>query len=102
MIGERLEELRKDKGLKQSDLAKILNISASSVSAYERGISTPDDELKVQMAHFFNVSLDYLLGATDKERPLYLENDLPTEAQKEIEAFYEYIQFKYKKSPRKK
>ena len=42
MDGERLSELRKDKGLTQKDLAKILSVSENSISLYERNIITPD------------------------------------------------------------
>ena len=70
MEGERLSELRKDNGLTQRDLAEILGVSENSISLYERNINTPDDELKIKIANYFNVSLDYLLGATDKQIPL--------------------------------
>jgi len=62
MIGERLADLRKDKGLNQKDLAEVLGISLHTLSNYEREISTPDDEMKIRIARYFNVSLDYLLG----------------------------------------
>ena len=68
MEGERLSELRKDNGLTQRDLAEILGVSENSISLYERNINTPDDELKIKIANYFNVSLDYLLGATDKQK----------------------------------
>ena len=62
MIGERLADLRKDKGLNQKDLAEVLGISLHTLSNYEREISTPDDEMKIRIARYFNVSLDYLPG----------------------------------------
>ena len=103
MEGERLSELRKDNGLTQRDLAEILGVSENSISLYERNINTPDDELKIKIANYFNVSLDYLLGATDKQIPLnrnetqfiYAEN-LPSNAYKEMKTFLDYVQNKYK------
>ena len=103
MEGERLSELRKDNGLTQKDLAEILGVSENSISLYERNINTPDDELKVKIANYFNVSLNYLLGATDKQIPLnrnetqfiYAEN-LPNNAYKEMKTFLDYLQNKYK------
>ena len=103
MEGERLSELRKDNGLTQRDLAEILGVSENSISLYERNINTPDDELKIKIANYFNVSLDYLLGATDKQIPLnrnetqfiYAEN-LPSNAYKEMKTFLDYLQNKYK------
>jgi len=65
MIGERLLELRKDAGLTQDELAAILCINKHSVSAYERDKSEPPDEIKIAIARYFDVSVDYLLGLTD-------------------------------------
>ena len=43
MLGERLQELRKDHGLSQQDLADKLNVSIHTISSYERNRSVPDD-----------------------------------------------------------
>ena len=66
MIGERLLELRKDAGLTQDELAAILNINKHSISAYERDKSEPPDAIKMAMAQYFGVSVDYLVGMTSK------------------------------------
>ena len=71
MIGERLLDLRKDAGLTQDDLAAILNINKHSISSYERDKSEPPDAIKIAIAKYFNVSVDYLLGLTDSPSPLY-------------------------------
>lgn len=70
MIGERLYELRKDADLTQDDLAAILNINKHSISSYERDKSEPPDAIKMAIARYFNVSVDYLLGLTDNPQPL--------------------------------
>lgn len=70
MIGERLLELRKDAGLTQDDLAVILNINKHSISSYERDKSEPPDVIKVAIARYFDVSVDYLLGVTDDPAPV--------------------------------
>jgi Predicted transcriptional regulators len=62
--GEILSELRIDKGLTQRELSEILNISNSSISAYETGKRTPDAETIISIAKFFDVTADYLLGLT--------------------------------------
>lgn len=62
MFSNRLKTLRKKKNLKQDELASLLNISNSAISSYERGLRTPDFELLIRMAKFFEVSTDYLLG----------------------------------------
>ena len=103
MIGERLADLRKDKKLNQKELAEKLKISTYTVSSYEREKSTPDDEMKVRIAKFFNVSLDYLLGLINEERPIgggnpfYIPEDLPPQAIEEIIEYIKYIKTKYSK-----
>lgn len=102
MEGDRLSDLRKDKGLTQKQLSEILGVSENSISLYERNINTPDDELKKQIAIYFNTSLDYLLGLINEPIPLtrtpthfiFAEN-LPHNAEKEMKTFLEYIQNKY-------
>ena len=74
MIGERLAELRKDTGLNQQDLADKLGLSLSAISSYERSISSPDDDVKIKLAKMFNISLDYLIGASNDEIPLVRED----------------------------
>ncbi|MCL2081914.1 MAG: helix-turn-helix domain-containing protein [Oscillospiraceae bacterium] len=66
-FSERLAELRKDRGLNQRELAKILFVSEDMISAYERGISQMSDDTKIKLAKYFNISLDYLLGLIDDE-----------------------------------
>ena len=74
MIGERLRMLRKKKGLKQKDLAEILNIEKTKISAYEINKNTPPDDVKVVLAKYFNVSVDYLIGVIDDEVSYYDKN----------------------------
>lgn len=64
LFGGILSELREEHGLKQTDLAKILHISNSSISAYENGTRLPNVEILMAMAKYFNVTTDYLLGIT--------------------------------------
>jgi len=65
-LGKRLMELRKAKGLKQSELAERIDIGRVSVSNYELGDRTPDAEILLKFADFFEVSTDYLLGRNEK------------------------------------
>ena len=64
----RLKDLREDHDLKQSDVAKILNISQVSYGRYELGISEPTIESLIKLADFYNVSLDYLLGLSEDKK----------------------------------
>ena len=62
MIAERIKNLREQEGLTQTELAKQLNITRSSVNAWEMGISVPSTQYIVELAEIFDVSTDYLLG----------------------------------------
>ncbi len=73
----RLKDLREDHDLKQSDVAKILNISQVSYGRYELGISEPTIESLIKLADFYNVSLDYLVGRSKtKENYVLVPEDL--------------------------
>ena len=69
MLGERLAYLRRREGISQKELGKKLNISHYTISSYEKGRSEPNDEIKVRIAQYFNVSLDYLVGLKDTPDP---------------------------------
>ena len=62
MIADRIKKLRQQFGLTQSDLAKKLNITRSSVNTWELGISIPSTQYIVELAELFKVSTDYILG----------------------------------------
>lgn len=61
----RLKELRVEKGLSQFELAKKLSTSKSTISMYEQGRRTPSYEGLEEMADYFNVDMDYLMGRSD-------------------------------------
>lgn len=65
-----LKQLREDRGLSQSQLAKELGVSQSTVGNWESGAREPNFSTTQQIADFFNVSVDYLLGNTDEPRTL--------------------------------
>lgn len=62
MIADTIKLLRNARGMTQADLAKKLNITRSSVNAWEMGISVPSTTYIVELAQLFHVSTDYLLG----------------------------------------
>ena len=61
-IGEKISELRNKQNLSQQALAKCLGVTRSSVNAWEMGISFPSIEKIIDIAEFFHVTTDYLLG----------------------------------------
>lgn len=58
----RLKEVRQAKGLKAADVAERLSITKNSLSEWESGRRVPPCEKIIQLADFYNVSVDYLLG----------------------------------------
>ena len=84
----RMKELREKRGLTQNGLAMKLNVSQSTISAYEVDERSPDLEMLVTIANFFNVSLDYLIGTSDVKQQI-TTSDLTPE---ELEHLYEYRQ----------
>ena len=67
-IGPRIKSLREKKNLAQFELATILKISNSTLSQYETGARTPSDDIKIAIANYFDVSVDYLLGRDTIEK----------------------------------
>ena len=63
----RIRNLREDRDLRQSDLAKAVGIDQRTISNYETGKSNPDSYALIKLADFFNVSIDYLVGRTKSD-----------------------------------
>ena len=63
-----IRNLREDADLSQADLAKILNCSQVAYSYYEIGRRDIPTEILIQLANYYNCSVDYLLGLTNQKR----------------------------------
>lgn len=65
----RMDDLRKEKGLSQKQVAELLGVSCKTYSAYEKG----KRKIRVQqlciLADFYHTSVDYLVGYTDEREP---------------------------------
>lgn len=61
-IGKRIASLRKENGLKQDDLAEMLNVSAQAVSKWENDQTCPDISLLPQLAKILGITVDELLS----------------------------------------
>ena len=68
---ERLKDLREDKELKQSDIAKLLETNQQQISKYETGKQMMGIDKYIKLAKFYNVSLDYLAGLVDTPKKLH-------------------------------
>jgi len=61
-FGELLAELRQDNRLTQKELGEIIHVTAGTISNYENGIHPPATDKLTDLADFFHVTVDYLLG----------------------------------------
>ena len=64
----RLKEIRKAKNISQLKLAMDLNTNQNTISRYENGKREPGINELVQIADYFNISIDYLLERTDNPK----------------------------------
>ena len=70
MLGERLQYLRLEKGMTQKELSKVFKVSLKTIQFYEQNRTIPDIYLVAEIAKFFNVSCDYILGVVNTPIPL--------------------------------
>lgn len=66
-VAQRIHDLRILRGLTQADLARMLHVSKSVISAYENGIHQPPYNVLIRLSHIFGVSCDYLLGIEGRQ-----------------------------------
>lgn len=65
LFNERLKQLRTSKGVTQKQVAEFLNIQSNSVQRLEYGTARPSLDTVMNLADYFDVSLDYLVGRSD-------------------------------------
>jgi len=120
-IGDRIKKLRKQKDLKQAELAALVGVSVQVVSNWERHYTTiiPYDEIE-KLARIFKVPATFILFGEEENRQMQVNessnsykpiqdiihislnradnplSDLPPEALEEIDNFLNYIKHKYK------
>ena len=88
MIYDKIKTLREEAGYSQAQLAKKLDVTRSSVNAWEMGLSTPTTHYVVELAKLFHISTDYLLGLDNKK---YIVLD--GYSKEEIELVYNLIKY---------
>lgn len=74
-FGERVKSLRKERKMKQVDLAKILGVTERTIRNYESDEREPDLSGLNALADFFDVPLDYLTGKTEDPKGTVEDND---------------------------
>ena len=65
---QRIRDLREDRDMNQTQIAKLLNMSQTGYSKYETGENDIPTSVLIKLARFYNTSIDYLLGETDDPR----------------------------------
>ena len=65
----RIRSLREDNDLTQKEIATILNMSQTGYSKYETGENDIPTKILIDLAKYYNTSIDYLLGVTDIKEP---------------------------------
>lgn len=66
-IGQRIAELRRERGLKQEELAELATLSRISIARYEAGKIEPGAKALGRIAEALEVPADFLLGRTDED-----------------------------------
>lgn len=101
MIGEKLVELRKRRGLSQQEISDKLDVSRGTYSLWETNKRRPELDSLIAIADFYGVSVDYILGrntetaaASRFDDPML---DLPEESRKSVEEFIEFVRKKNRK-----
>ena len=96
-FNEKLRELRKERKLKQWEMADMLDTDRSTITKWETGKSKPSSDMLVMIAGIFNVSVDYLLSTTASSDEPPLEQKSPisgdglSENKKALIAFAETV-----------
>ena len=65
---KRIRDLREDRDLNQTEVAKMLGMSQTGYSKYETGENDISTRALIQLARFYQTSIDYLLGETDNPK----------------------------------
>lgn len=68
-LGLKLKALRRTQNLQSSEIAKMLKIAKSTYSGYENDKSKPNYRILIELANFYSVSVDYLLGKSNDQQP---------------------------------
>ena len=88
MIGDTIRALRERAGYSQSELARKLSVTRSSVNAWESGLSAPTAVYIIELAKLFRVSSDFILGLDHTQ-----QIDLSSLTEREVRILYELLDY---------
>ena len=86
--GQRIKELREERGLSLMALAKAIGVSDTAICKWENQIAEPKLTYIARMAEFFGCTADYLIGRTDEFGWNTSADLLSTEEQRLLECFH--------------
>jgi len=75
-FGENLKQLRKNQGLSQKDLGDALELGQTTIANYEKNIRFPAPQILVNIADYFDCSIDFLFGREDIKLPIFTNVEL--------------------------
>ena len=85
--GQRIRELREEKGISMMTLAKAIGVSDTAVCKWEKQDSEPKLSYIAKLAEYFNCSADYIIGRSD-DFGAYIQKDKPDGEEKQILSTY--------------
>lgn len=65
----RIRDLREDRDLTQKQIGQLLNMSQTGYNQYEIGKNDVPTKILIELAEFYNTSIDYILELTDEQKP---------------------------------
>ncbi|MBQ3023627.1 MAG: helix-turn-helix transcriptional regulator [Clostridia bacterium] len=65
----RLKDMREDRDLNQTEIAKLIHVHQTTYSDYERGNLNVPVSVLIKLADYYNTSIDYIVGRTDEIKP---------------------------------
>lgn len=71
IFNQRAKNLREDLDFTQEEIAELLNVSRATVNRYENDKYDMKFTYAIELAKIYNVSLDYIAGLTDEQKPLF-------------------------------
>lgn len=86
MFGNNLKNLRNEAQINQKTLASRFRVTQATISSWENGRTAPSFEQLIQIADYFDVSVDYLIGRTN------IDNNYVYNPQKDIADILEILQ----------
>ena len=87
-LADRIKQLRLSANMTQEEFGQKFGIVKSTVSLYENGKSTPNDQIKKNICEYFKISMDYLMGAEHIKQSCHEPNNYISKQEQQILNMY--------------